>query len=535
MYDFTLSNAEVFDGSGGKSYFADVSVKNGKIAHIGPVSARETAHVYNCEKLALTPGFIDVHTHSDSQILHDPLRTCKLLQGVTTEIGGQCGLANSPILPNVSQAAKDNMRIMLHIPTDEFPAFESHGEYLRYVEKFRIGTNQAFFIGHNTLRASVMGMENREASEEELSRMKAIVAEAMRSGAMGLSTGLVYAPGCYSSRSEIIELARVVAQYGGIYTSHIRNEADSLLDAVSEVVDIAMETGVTANISHLKVMYERNNDLLEKAVEMIENANKQGGRIFFDVYPYDACSAHIISCLPPSYLEHDTDWMIEHLQGEEMIQKLEDAIFHPTEVWENPLKGIGFEKDLIIAAKETPDAVGKTLAEYAKEKGLRPIEAFAKIIVDNRGNASDIRFAMSEKLISGLYRNPLCMVGTDGLYWGDGAKAHPRAFATFPRYLGRYIREMGVLPFEEGIHRITGLAAERYGLKGKGLIKENYDADLVLFDKNSIIDQADYTDPFRPNLGIKMVFVGGEAAVVDNKPTGVYNGALIRREALSTE
>lgn len=523
MLDMIIKNAEVFDGTGAPPRVMNVGVLNGKIVSCSNTDDLKATVVIDGNGMALSSGFIDVHTHSDVQLYLDPSRWCKLKQGVTTEVGGQCGWSPAPY----SRNAPDSFRE--YIGYEKYPYFDTFAEAMEHLDTMKIGTHQATFVGHLYLRGSVLGMENRHTNAAEIERMCALAEEAMQSGALGLSTGLVYAPGIYAATDELSALAKVVGRYGGLYTTHIRDEGDRLIEAVEEAIHIGAEGGIPVNISHLKAMFPENYHKIDIVLEMIDKANSHGAQITFDVYPYTACSAGIRSTLPPSYLTHSTEWLVEHLQGKENIEMLRKAIYEPTEVWENPFARIGAENHLIARATMTPEIVGMRISDYAKLHGLEDIEAYAEIIRLNRGVVQDIRFAMSEENIEKLYAHPLCMVGSDGLYQGDGNPAHVRAFATFPRYLGRYIRDKKILPFEEGIRRVTGMAADRYGLKGKGYIKEGYDADLVLFDKNTICDKATYTNPFIPNEGIQMVFVGGEAAVVDNELTGVMQGRKILR------
>ncbi len=526
MYDVVFRGVEVFDGTGGESYTADVAIQDGKIAEIGTVEGSGVEEIEG-KGLSLSPGFVDVHTHSDSQLLSDPSRMCKVMQGVTYEIGGQCGWSRGPAAPEIPAPGYNYLKTV-NGGGKPITLYPTYNEFLASLTKHKLGAHQMVFVGHHVLRASTVGMEDREPTEAELNRMKELLESAMQEGAPGYSTGLVYAPGCYSKTPELIELAKVVGKYGGIYTTHMRNEADHLVDSVKETIQIAKEAGVTTNISHMKAQFKKNLPQLEEAIRLIDEANAEGCNIFFDVYPYEACSATILSTLPPSYLSHDMDWLLEELSTPEGVDKLEKAILDPTEYFENPLLNAGFDKDLIAVAARTPDAVGKTIHEYAVEKGMRDIEAYAYIITENRGSVTDIRFTMSNESLAFLYGHPLSMLGTDGLYAGGKRIAHPRAFASFPRYLGRLIREQKVLPFNKAIRRITGLPADRYHLANKGYIKVGYDADLVLFNKDTIIDQATYTDPFLPNIGIEMVFVGGEAEVVNNRATGVLNGKVYK-------
>jgi N-acyl-D-aspartate/D-glutamate deacylase len=525
-YDVVFRNVEVFDGTGKESFFTDVCLKDGKIAQVSCTGARAAEEI-DGENLSLAPGFIDVHTHSDTQLFPDPSRMCKLTQGVTSEIGGQCGWSRGPADPGIPEDGYEYLKAANNggSPLTLYP---DYNELLAAISHIKLGANQMVFVGHHVLRASTVGMENRKPTQRELSRMKELLECAMQEGAPGLSTGLVYAPGCYSTTEELIELSHVVAQYNGIYTTHMRNEADGVLDSVREVIRIAKETGVSVNISHLKAMYRKNLPKLAQALELIDQACAEGCDITFDVYPYEASSATILSTLPPSYLSHGMQWLMEELSSPEGIDRLEKAILEPTEVWDNPLLNAGFDKDVITIANATPEAAGKSIHEIALEKGMRDVEAYAYLITANKGSVTDIRYTMFEESLAGLYKHQKCMVGTDGLYYGGKLLSHPRAFGTFPRYLGRFVREQKILPFPEAIRRLTGMPAERYRLAGKGFIREGYDADLVLFNKETIIDQATYQNPFLPNIGIKMVFVSGQAAVVHNMPTGVLNGKTLK-------
>jgi|LSQX01.1.fsa_nt_gb N-acyl-D-aspartate/D-glutamate deacylase len=522
MLDMLIRNAEVYDGTGMPGVTLDVGIENGKIAYIGKDGNLVASVEIDGSTLDLVPGFIDSHTHSDSQLYMDPSREYKLKQGITTEIGGQCGWSPAPLIDDAPHDAIEYFQT-LGIPTP----FSTFNDAIKNLSVLKFGTHQACFVGHHFIRASVLGMTNRKADKKETMRMCSLVEEAMQAGAFGLSTGLCYAPGCYADTEELIALAEVVARYGGKYTSHIRNEGDLLVESVQEALRIGEEAGLPVNISHLKALYPVNFPKIDTVLELIESANEHGACVTFDTYPYDACSATILSTLPPSYLSHGMDWLMEHLEGKENIEKLRKAIYEPTENWENPVAKIGVKNQLIARALVTPEIVGMRISEYAAIRGLDDIEAYAEIIRCNNGKVQDIRFALSEDNIMKILRHPLCTVGSDGLYRGDRTPSHMRAFGTFPRFLGRYVREKKLLRFEEGIRRITGLPADQYSLTGKGYIKVGYDADLVLLSKTDIIDRATYKAPFIPNEGIHMVFVKGEAAVVKNVMTGVMGGQVI--------
>lgn len=524
MLDLLIKNVEVFDGSGAPAAVKNVGVKDGKIVSVSNEEDTTAVVVIDGTGLSLAPGFIDAHTHSDSQLYYNPSRWEKLKQGVTTEISGQCGWSSAPKRSDAPQSFKDYVAAV-----GGAGAYDTFAEAMAALDKMKLGCNQVNFVGHHDLRGSVVGMENRAATAKELDRMCALTEEAMQSGAFGFSTGIVYAPGVYSNTEELVAIAKVVGRYGGKYSTHIRNEGDFLVESIQEAIHIGNEAGVPVNISHMKAMFPENYGKIETVLEIIEKENARGAHITFDAYPYEACSATILSTLPPSYLSHGMDWLMEHLEGEENIAALRKAIYEPTETWENPVARIGVKNHLISIAPKTPEIVGMRISEYAEAKGLDDIAAYAEVIRLNEGKVQDIRFSMSEENIEKLYAHPLCMVGSDGLYRGGVSKVHVRAFATFTKYLGHYIRERKVLPFAEGIRRITGMPADEYGLKDKGYIKEGFDADMVLFNKDEIGATATYAEPTLPNKGIHMVFTAGKAAVVDNELTGVLEGKKILR------
>jgi len=522
MLDLLIKNAEVFDGTGAPSKVISVGVKDGKIVSVSYREDLKAIVEIDGTGLCLAPGFIDAHTHSDTQLYQNFSRWDKLKQGVTTEIGGQCGWSPAPC---PLDAPADFLEYLSTL--NDVPRYTTFREAMDALDNVKMGCHQASFVGHHAIRGSVVGMANRPATPQEIDRMCDLTEEAMQSGALGFSTGLVYAPGVYCTAGELTAIAKVVGRYGGKYTTHIRDEGDRLIESVEEAIRVGAEGGIPVNISHMKAMFPDNYGKIDTVLEMIDKENARGAHITFDVYPYEACSATILSTLPPSYLSHGMDWLMEHLEGEENIAALRKAIYEPTEQWENPVAKIGIKNQLIANAPKAPELVGMRISEYAAAKGLDDIAAYAEVIRISEGYLQDIRFAMSEENIEQLYRHPMCMVGSDGLYRGIPAKVHPRAFATATRYMGHYIRERKILPFAEGIRRLTGMPADEYSLTGKGYIKEGYDADLVLFNKDTIGATATYTDPYLPNEGIHMVFSNGKAVVVDNELTGVMEGKKI--------
>ena len=523
MFDLLIRNALIYDGSGNPAFTGNVAVSNGKIVAVGADVSGEAAKIVDAKGLSLAPGFIDVHSHSDQVIHSDPHRLHVLRMGVTTEISGQCGSSVSPASDNMTEETRA-------FQSKKFsPLFATMAEQLDAMKDWELGPNQRFFTGHGLLRAGAMQLEARLANAEELKVMQDALAQAVQEGSAGLSTGLSYVPGIYSNTEELTELARVAGQNGGMYTTHSRSESMGLFDSVNECIHIAREGNVPVNISHFKcvgkVFWER----CEKALGMIDEALEEGLDISLDAYPYVAASTTTLSAIPPQFLDHGAVAFAKSLEDPEIVEQIRKEIYEINDPsWDNSMYYVGLENFFIVRAAETPWAVGKTYAEAAEVLGMEPFDAVVHLLKANHGTVYECRFSMCEENVETILKHPKCMVGSDGIYVPGDKLAHPRAFGTFPRYLGYYIRERGILSREEGIHRITGMAADRYGLKGKGYIREGYDADLVLFNYDTIRDHADFMDPFKPNEGIHQLYIAGELTLEENEPTGVWKGKYIR-------
>ena len=523
MLDLLIKNALIYDGSGAPAFYGNVGVKDGKIAFISCDVLEEAAKTVDANGLDLAPGFIDVHSHSDGSLCADPHRVHVLRMGVTTEISGQCGSSVSPASDNMTEETRA-------FQSKKFsPLFATMAEQLDAMKDWELGPNQRFFTGHGLLRAGAMQLEARPANAEELKVMQDALAQAVQEGSAGLSTGLSYVPGIYSNTEELTELARVAGQNGGMYTTHSRSESMGLFDSVNECIHIAREGNVPVNISHFKcvgkVFWER----CEKALGMIDEALAEGLDISLDAYPYVAASTTTLSAIPPQFLDHGAVAFAKSLEDPEIVEQIRKEIYEINDPsWDNSMYYVGLDNFFIVRAAETPWAVGKTYAEAAEVLGMEPFDAVVHLLKANHGTVYECRFSMCEENVETILKHPKCMVGSDGIYNPGDKLAHPRAFGTFPRYLGYYIRERKLLSREEGIHRITGMAADRYGLKGKGYIREGYDADLVLFNYDTIRDHADFMDPFKPNEGIHQLYIAGELTLEENEPTGVWKGKYIR-------
>ena len=520
MYDLIIKNALIYDGSGEKPFRGSVAVQDGKIAAMGTGDLNGAEKIVDAKGLCLAPGFIDVHSHADLALNNDPNRLHVLRMGVTTEVSGQCGNSNAMVSKDTPEYAKDFLR--------SGPQFENMTQQKAFFEKLPLGTNHAVFAGHGSIRGSVMGLESRHASDIEIKKMQRAVEQAVKEGALGYSTGLSYVPGISSDTHELTELAKAMKPYGGIYTTHSRSESMRLFASVAECIHIAREAKVSVNISHFKLVGKPFWERCSEALSMIDAAIEEGMDITLDCYPYTAASTTTLSAMPPKFLDGGAEAFAKSLEDPEIVEAIRKEIYEINDPsWDNSLYYVGAENFLIVRAAETPQYVGMTYAQVAEELGMEPFDAIMHLLRLNKGTIYECRFSMCEENVEQILKHPKCMVCSDGIFEVGDLSCHPRAFGSFPRYLGRYIRERKILSREEGIRRITSLPAKVYKLKGKGEIKLGYDADLVLFDYETIIDQADFLDPFKPNIGIAQVYVGGKLTLENNEPTGVWNGKVL--------
>ena len=528
MFDLIIKNAQVYDGTGAPSYVADVAVQDGKIAQIGKISGA-AAQTVDAQGLALAPGFIDSHSHGDSSVFFEPCRDHVLKMGVTTEVSGNCGHSRFPIQQDISP---EELKTMLGATGAGDQHFSSLAEMRKAMESLSMGPNQSMITGHCGLRHQAMGFRNRDASPEEIKVMQDLLEQAMQDGAQGISSGLGYIPSVYSNTHELIEVAKAAAKYGGMYTTHSRYESASLFKSIQESIDIAREAGIHSHISHLKCTGKDFWGYCEKAIAMIDEANAQGHRVTFDAYPYIACATSATTAaIPARYFEKGMSHFLKQIEDPKVLAELRHEIYVVDDPsWDNAVLHVGLENFLITGAPKTPEVIGKTYVQVAEERGIDPFDAMLAVLKENDGAVTEVRYTMCEENLEMIYRHPLCTVGADGLYVkGRDKMAHPRALGTFPRYLGRYIRERGILSREEGIRRMTGLPAMRFGIPNKGFIRPGYDADLVLFDYDNIIDGGTFENPFLPNTGIHQVYMNGRLVLQDNEPTGTYIGRYIQR------
>jgi len=482
-HDLVIRNARVIDGSGSAPFEADVAIAEGRIAGIGTPGSgfREI----DARGQVLCPGFVDTHSHDDGAFLRYPGMEFKLAQGVTTDISGNCGFSTIP-----NEPGREYMPGDISGPGSAWIDLDGYFEACLAAKP---AINNAMLVGHNRVRAHVVGLENRTATADEVAEMRGHVARAMEQGAVGFSTGLIYEPGRYSDTGEVVALASECRPYNGIYATHMRNEGDKLLAAVDEAMHIAREAGIGLHISHHKSAGKRNWGRVRESLAKVDAANAAGMDITLDVYPYTAGSGPMWQYVNLDRI--DTEWA----------------------------QGV-----MIASCPDYREFEGKMVPDIATEHEWSIEEAVREIVTSPRGRqVICIHFIIDESDIETNLRHPKMLIGSDGIPELKG-KPHPRLFGTMPRVLGRYVRERGVLPLEEAIKRMTHDSCQRFGLVDRGLVKEGYWADLVLFDPATVRDMATYEDPKQEPAGISMVVVNGQVAYEDGRHTGAGAGQMLR-------
>ena len=529
-YDLIITNGAVIDGSGSPGFMADVGIKGDRIARIGNLRGAKAKREIDARGQVVAPGFIDMLGQSETFVLIDPRAMSKVMMGVTTEITGE-GESIAPINDRILKEQEDfNRRFNLAVD------WRTLGQYFSRLEKQGAGINLGTFVGATQVREYVIGYDDRPPTAAELDQMKALVADAMKDGALGVSTSLQYVPARFAKTDEIVELAQVAHQYGGIYISHQRSEANAIDDSMKEVFEIARRANIPAEIWHFKTAYKKNWGRMPEMLRRIEAARRQGLKITADVYPYVAGSTSLSACLPPWALAGGTDRMIARLKDPATRERLKKEIGADSNDWENIYLGSGGPSGILIGSvvnRDLESSQGKRLSEIATAQNKDPLDALFDFIIADRGQTGAIFFMMSEADMNAALKSPLVSICTDSSARATdgplaGSKSHPRGWGTYPRILGHYVRDLHLMPLELAIHKMTGLPSSNVGLKQRGLIRQGYFADITMFDPRTVIDRATFEDPNQYPAGINFVIVNGQIEVDNGQRTPALAGRVLR-------
>jgi N-acyl-D-amino-acid deacylase len=498
--DVIIKNGKIIDGTGNPWFYGDIAVKDGKILAVGKLSGWRAGKIIDATGLIVAPGFIDVHTHIEDDEARNPYATNFIYDGVTTVITGNCGGSNIDIK-----------------------------KYFKYLDSLRLSINVATLIGHNDVRKEVMGRSNRTPTEAEMKRMEAIVEQAMKEGAVGLSTGLIYIPGTYSGTDEIIRLAKVAARYNGVYATHMRDEADSVVQAIEEALEIGREAKLPVEISHFKISGQHNWGNSKTTLAMIYKAREEGLEVTIDQYPYTASSTGLSTLLPDKLLADGQDSIKARLGRPEVRKYVTGFLLQRLK--KRKLKHYSYAVVAYYSADTTLN--GKSIEEINRMKGRKHkarYEAETIIEMMEKGGAAMVLHGMSEDDVKYIMKYPFNMFASDASIrvWQQGSP-HPRGYGTNARVLGKYVREERLLSLEEAIRRMTSLPAQKFRLKNRGLLKEGYAADIVIFDEKEVTDLSTFENPHQYSTGFKYVLVNGAITLEAGKHNGSRNGAVLLR------
>ncbi len=526
-FDLIIKGGTVFDGLGHEGIQADIGIKDSLIRKIGDIPAGKGRAVIEAEGLTVCPGFIDAHDHTSVELIVNPKAESAIRQGTTTLVSGNCGSSPFP----VAEETYEEMKTILKEEYDLDLTWKDIVGFYRKLAEQGMALNYSSLVGQGTIRGAAMGFNDRPPSQEELTKMKLMVEEHIEKGALGLSTGLEYAPGSYAQPEEITELCRVAARLNGVYATHMRNEGDHLLEALDETIEVARKTGISVQISHFKIAYPRNWHKVKDALTRVEEAKKEGISIFCDRYPYIAGSTGLSYYFPLWARQGTTEEFLARLKDPSLEEKLKA---HSAE----QEKKLGSWDKVVISAVSTEENrrfEGKSVLQGAKELNKDPYDFMRDLLIQEKNRVGMVTFMMKEENLTKILSHPLIGVGSDGSaiapYGPLGrGKPHPRHYGTFPRVLGKYVREEKIVPLTEMVKKMTSIPAEKFGFSRRGVLKEEHYADIVIFDGEKVIDKATWTDPHQYPLGIEYVVVNGQVVVERGEHTSKLPGMILRKQ-----
>jgi N-acyl-D-amino-acid deacylase len=526
-FDLVISGGIIYDGLGNPGRELDIAVKGGKIVSIAEnINTKKARQIIKAVGLAVSPGFIDAHTHTDTELIANPKAESHIRQGITTEICGNCGSSPFPIADIIFEQTKKRFKEEHDVDLD----WNDIKGFFRRLEEQGVALNYATLVGFGSIRGKVIGYNDQPPTESQISEMKRLVEENIIAGALGLSTGLEYTLDSYARTDEIIQLCHSVSKLNGVYATHMRDEGDYLLEAIDEALTIAREANVSLQISHLKTAFPGNWHKIKDALAKLEEAEKNGIKVLFDRYPYIAASTGL-DIIFPNWTKQGT--------VEEFIARLKDPVLdkqlrsHTDQVekkygsWEKiVISSVYFEKNKKFE--------GENIVEAAKQTGKNPYDFMRDLLIEEENRVEMVEFIMDEDNLKQIISHPLWVAGSDGSAvapYGKigGGKPHPRFYGTFSRILGKYVREEKVLPLESAIQKMTSVTARKFGLQNRGQISENYFADIVIFNPDTVIDMATWENPHQYSMGIEYVIVNGEIVIREGEHTGLLPGKILRK------
>jgi N-acyl-D-amino-acid deacylase len=528
-FDVLIRNGTVYDGTGQPGRRADVGIRGDRIAAVGDLSGATAALSVDAAGLAVAPGFINMLSWATESLLVDGRSQSDIRQGVTLEIFGE-GSSMGPLTDEMKRrrlAQQGNLKFDI--------TWTTLAEYLRELEHRGVSTNVASFVGATTVREHVIGLEDRPATPEQLERMRALVRQEMEAGALGIGSSLIYPPAFFASTEELIELSKVAAEYRGKYISHIRSEGARLLEALEELITISREAGIPAEVYHLKAAGRDNWPKMDEAIARIEAARKEGLRITANMYTYTAGSTGLAASMPPWVLDGGYPAAFERLKDPAQRAKIAAAVRTPSDEWENFYVASGSPDRIILVdfrSEALKPLTGRTLAEAAKLRGEDPVDTIMNLVLEDESRVGAVYFLMSEENVRKQIALPWMSFGSDGASVAPElpftlSSPHPRAYGTFARLLGRYVRDEKIIPLEEAIRRLTGLPAENLELDRRGFLREGMFADVVVFDPATIADRATFENPHQYAVGVRHVFVNGTQVLKDGEHTDARPGRVV--------
>lgn len=526
-FDTIIKNGVIYAGDGKEPIKGDIAIRGGKIAALGKDLGTNAGTVVDAQGLTVSPGFIDIHTHTDTNLFYAPKGDSRIFQGITTDLGGNCGGAPFVYSDEAWAKRKDTTRC-------GYPAWRDIDGFYETLNKNKIGINYASLVGHGDIRDAVVGPYNVPATDEQLKQMCDILDKELEMGAIGISYGLEYASGCYSDTKEMVALNKVIAKHNALYSIHMRNEDDHVLEAMDEAIEAARLSGARLEISHLKAQNPANFDKIDQMLKKIDDARAEGIDIAFDRYPYTAFSTGFTSFIPIELRDGTHDDIMKRLNDKAACEKIRTYAY-------SRLERFGGPQQVVVAGCEDPANqvyAGKNLAECCKISGMDEWEMIRYLLISEKLGVNQATFAMKEENLEKIYAHPLSMPASDGsVYSPEGVLGkelpHPRSYGTFPRFFEKFVREKKIVDMATAIYKCTGLPASRMKLKERGMLIPGYAADITIFNPETIADISTYANPHIFAAGIQHVFVNGVWTIKDGEHTGELAGTTLGNEHIS--